>query len=306
MTTLNAPAPSRLGSVLRSLLFVPAINDRYIDKAHIRGADGIVLDLEDSIADSEKAAARRKAPAGLERLAANGVRNLLVRINSSPRLTVHDLEAVVVPALAGVILPKCRSADHVRAISEIMLSLELERGFAPGSIALGVRVETADAFFHMHEIAAADPRVAFFGLGGEDFSLAIGVEPSVDTLLYPKQQAVIAARAAGVSPIGLISSGADFTNLDAIRDVVRQSRRFGFQGASCIHPAIVPILNEEFSPSPADVERAERLVQAFRDGIEAGTASVSFEGKMVDYPVAFRAERLLADHAAIAALAKTA
>jgi citrate lyase subunit beta/citryl-CoA lyase len=279
--------------VARSLLFVPANVDKYIDKAHTRGADIILLDVEDSIALSEKDNARRRVAAASQRLSRNGVRRIFVRINNPVRMAVRDLEAIISPLINGIILPKSQTAEQVRMISEVISELEAERGMEVGATELGARIETAPAFFKMDEIAAADPRVTSFGLGGEDFSFAIGVEPSPETMLYPKQRAVIAARAAGVTPIGLVGSGADFTNLDVFREVVRKSRRFGFEGSSCIHPAIVPILNEEFTPPVEEVERAERLLDTFSESIAAGVGAVSFEGKMIDYPVAFRAERIV-------------
>lgn len=284
---------------LRSLLFVPVNVDRFIDKAHTRGADAIILDLEDSIALSEKDDARRRVPAASARLAENGVEQIFVRINNPIRMAVRDLEAAISPSITGIILPKAQSAEQVRMISAIIGELEIERGMEPGTTSLGARIETAAAFFKMDEIAAADPRITSFGLGGEDFSFAIGVEPAADTLIYPKQRAIIAARAAGVTPIGLVGSGADFSDLEGFRNLVRQSRRFGFEGSSCIHPAVVPILNEEFTPPREDVERAERLLDTFYKAIASGTGAVSFEGKMIDYPVAFRAERLVARYRAL-------
>lgn len=285
--------PKKEPLIARSLLFVPANVDRFIDKAHTRGADGIILDVEDSIALSEKAEARKRVQGAAKRLRDNGVKLIFVRVNNPIRLCVPDLEEVISPLIDGIVLPKAQSAEQVRMVSELIGELEAERGMTVGATQLGARIETAPAFFKMDEIATADPRVTSFGLGGEDFSFAIGVEPSPETLIYPKQRAIIAAHAAGVTPIGLVGSGADFTRLDDFREMVRKSRRFGFQGSSCIHPAIVPILNEEFTPPEAEVERAQRLLDTFDEAIAAGIGAVSFEGKMIDYPVAFRAERMV-------------
>lgn len=294
-------AVNELVLVVRSLLYVPLMVPRFIQKAHGRGADGIILDLEDSIALEKKAEARSRFADSAALLNEKGVDQLFVRINQALRLAIPDLEAVVSPLIRGLVLPKAESAEHVRMISAVVTELEEERGIRPGSILLAVRVETADAFFRLSEIASADPRVKVFGLGGEDFSLSIGIEPAADTLMQPKQMAVIAARAAGASPHGLIGSSAEFSDLDKLRAVVRQSRRFGFEGASCIHPAMVPILNEGFGIPAEEIELAIRISEAFDAALQAGSASIGFEGRMVDYPVAFRARRLLARQKAIQA-----
>ncbi|MGH6619984.1 MAG: HpcH/HpaI aldolase/citrate lyase family protein [Alphaproteobacteria bacterium] len=286
--------------VYRSLLYMPVNEERFLAKAHTRGADAIILDLEDSVALQEKAAARKLLPAAAKRLADKGI-DVVARVNSPIRLCIPDLEEVVGPHVKGIWLPKCRSVDHVQMIAETIAELEAERGMEVGSTWMAARIETAQSFLRIGEISAAHPRVRAVGLGGEDFSLSIGVEPSQDTLIYPKQQAIIAAYAAGVAPLGLVSSSADFSDLDTMRQVVRQSRRFGFIGASCIHPAVVPILNEGFRPTPDEVERAQRVSSAFYAAVKEGKASIQVDGKMVDYPVAYRADRVLERDALIRA-----
>jgi citrate lyase subunit beta / citryl-CoA lyase len=190
-------------------------------------------------------------------------------------------------------LPKAESADHVKIISDVISELEIERGMEVGFIELAPRIESASAFLKMDEIAAADPRVTSFGMGGEDFALSLGVEPTSETLLYPKQRMMIAARAAGITPIGLVGSGTSYADPEALTALVRKSRQFGFEGATCIHPAAVPILNKEFMPTLEEVERAKRLLAVFQKSIADGVGAINFEGQMVDYPVAFRSERLL-------------
>ena len=111
--------------------------------------------------------------------------------------------------------------------------------------------------------------------------------------------ALFAARAAGIMPLGMIGTVADYQDLDAVRDTIRRSRRFGFEGASCIHPSVVPILNEEMAPSPDEVGQAERIVEAYRKAETEGQGAIAVDGKMVDVPVAVRARALLRRHAAI-------
>ena len=162
-------------------------------------------------------------------------------------------------------------------------------------------IESPAAFFQMPAIAAASPRLAAMNIGGEDFALETGMEPSEATLLMPKQQMIFAARAAGIMPLGFIDSLASFGDLDAFAQMVQRSRRFGFMGAGCIHPGQVPIVNQYYSPSPEDVAYAARIVEGNAAHAAAGRGSWSLDGKMIDVPVVVRAERLLERHAAIMA-----
>ena len=123
--------------------------------------------------------------------------------------------------------------------------------------------------------------------------------PTAEALFMPKQQLAIAARAAGILPLGFIGTVADFKDLDAFRETVRRSRRLGFRGASVIHPSQVPILNEEFAPSADEVASARKIVAAYDEAIAAGRGSIAVDGKMIDVPVVLRAQELLAIHEAI-------
>ena len=157
-------------------------------------------------------------------------------------------------------------------------------------------IETPDAWFQMRDIAKADRRIVALTLGGEDFALTMGMLPTAEALLMPKQQLAIAARAAGILPLGFIGTVADYKDLAAFRETVRRSRRLGFRGASVIHPAQIPILNEEFSPSVDDVASARRIVAAYDEAVAAGRGSISVDGKMIDVPVVLRAQETLAIH----------
>jgi citrate lyase subunit beta/citryl-CoA lyase len=151
----------------------------------------------------------------------------------------------------------------------------------------------------MPEIAKADTRIVALTLGGEDFALSVGMLPTAEGLFMPKQQLAIAARAAGILPLGFIGTVADYKDLDAFRETVRRSRRLGFRGASVIHPAQIPILNEEFAPSADEVASARKIVAAYDEAVAAGRGSISVDGKMVDVPVVLRAQEVLAISAAI-------
>ncbi|WP_075222158.1 HpcH/HpaI aldolase/citrate lyase family protein [Acuticoccus yangtzensis] len=294
----RAPLPA-----WRSLLYVPVNVESYVAKAHLRGADAIILDLEDSIAVGDKAAARELVGDAARRAGAGGA-DILVRINRPLELAVADIAAAVCAEVAGFLLPKIDSASHLRLLAEVTLNAEIARGLPPGHTVFVPMVETAEAFPRMHEIAAAHPRNVAMSLGGEDFALATHSEPSPEVLLYPKQQLVIAARAAGILPVGLIGTVADYQDIDAVRETARRSRRFGFAAGSGIHPAVVPALNEGFGPSPEECASAYRVIEAFAAAERAGRGSVEVDGRMVDIPVVeraravvARAERLAARHA---------
>ncbi|MBT3307073.1 MAG: CoA ester lyase, partial [Alphaproteobacteria bacterium] len=157
------------------------------------------------------------------------------------------------------------------------------------------------ALFRAQEIAAADPRNTASFLGGEDFATAAGMVPDPETLFLPKMTVLFAARAAGITPLGMIGTVADYKDLGAVRENIRRSRKFGFEGASCIHPSVVPLLNAEMAPSGKEVDNAERIVKAYAQAEKEGLGAITIDGMMVDVPVAVRARALLARHAAIRA-----
>lgn len=286
--------------VWRSLLYVPTVQPRFIEKAAERGADAIILDLEDSVPLPEKPRGRAALPDAIKQVARNGA-DVVVRCNRPIRELVKDLDAAIVPGVRAVALPKLDSAEHVRLIAEMMEELEAERGLPIGAIGIMAMVETAAAFFRMDEIAAAHARVITLGLGSEDFTLSVDMAPEAEGLFYPKQQSVIAARAAGILPLGFVGSIADISDLDAFRKTIQRSRRLGFACASCVHPRQIPILNEEFSPAPTDVDYARRMLQCWDATLAKGLGAVNFEGKMIDIPIVERARNLLARHEAIVA-----
>jgi citrate lyase subunit beta/citryl-CoA lyase len=282
----------------RSLLFVPVTAEKFVRTGADRGADGIILDLEDAVAPSEKERARTLIADALPQVSRTGC-DVLVRVNRPWRLLVRDLEAAVIPGVAALMLTKVDSPEHVHACAEIVEELESERGLIPGSVQFVVLVETAAGFFRIEAIAKSHPRVVALSLGTEDFTADVGMLPDPEALLYPKQHMLFAARAAGILPMGFIGSIADFRDQDAFRAIVRRSKRFGFVGASAIHPLQVPVLNEEFGVAPAEVERAERMVAAYDAAFAQGLGAVQFEGAMIDVPVVQRAKNVIARAAAI-------
>jgi citrate lyase subunit beta / citryl-CoA lyase len=276
----------------RSLLFVPVTAEKFVRTGADRGADGIILDLEDAVAPSQKERARTLIADAIPQVARTGG-DVLVRVNRPWRLLVRDLEAAVIPGVAALMLTKVDSAEHVQAVAEIVAELEAERGLPADRIKFVVLVENAAGFFRIEAIAKAHPRVVALSLGTEDFTADVGMLPDPDALLYPKQHTLFAARAAGILPMGFVGSIADFRDQEAFRAIVRRSKRLGFVGASAIHPLQVPVLNEEFGVTEVDVDRAQRMVAAYEAAFAQGLGAVQFEGAMIDVPVVERAKNVL-------------
>ena len=281
-------------------MYVPVNVEKYIEKAHTRGADCIQLDLEDSVQAAEKDSARRLVPAAARRVRRGGG-DVVVRINSPYEVTVKDLEFSICADVDGIAITKAQSAEHVRKIDEAISVLEAKRGLRQGHTRLIAMIETPGAFFQMPAIAQSSARLAAMNIGGEDFALETGMEPTEEALLMPKQQMVFAARSGGLMPLGFIASVAGFGNWEAFGQMVRRSRQFGFMGAGCIHPGQVPIVNREYSPSPDEISYARRVIEENAKAEAGGRASFAIDSKMIDVPVVERARRLLARLAAIEA-----
>ena len=286
--------------VWRSLLYVPVNVDRFVDKAHTRGADCIQLDLEDSVPAAEKDRARSLVRAAAAKVRRGGA-DVIVRINRPLSLAVRDIEASVCPDVIGLAIPKVDGPSHVRLLDELAGELEQRAGLSAGHTKFIVMIETPQAFFEMRAIAQASPRVVGMNIGGEDFALACGIHADGEALLSVKQQMIVAARAAGVMPLGFIDSVADFSDRERFRAMARRSRRLGFDGASCIHPGQVKIVNEEYSPGEEELAYARRVIDADREARKAGRGAFQIDGMMIDIPVVARAQRLLARFEAISA-----
>lgn len=284
----------------RSLLFVPVLSEKFLRGAAGRGADAIQLDLEDAIPPADKETARAAVAPAAERLAAEGC-EVVVRINRPWRMAVRDMEAAVGAHVCALTLPKVPDAGHVRAIAGVLDELERERGLTPGHTRLIAMIETAEGVTNAETIAAAHPRLCGMIVGAEDLAVDMIMRPTPDAVRHANLRTLTAARAAGIAPLGFVGSLADFSDLDALRAQIAEARELGFSGAFAIHPAQVAVMNEGFSPSTAEVARAEALTAAFDQALAEGRGAFSFEGKMIDLPVIEQARAVLAQRDAIAA-----
>jgi citrate lyase subunit beta / citryl-CoA lyase len=286
--------------IRRSLLIMPIQNSRFVERACSRGADALMLDLEDSIPWAEKENARRMIPSVLPIVTRGGV-PVFIRINKPPEHLFPDLKLSVRPGVAGICLPKVESAREVRDLELAVEALEKNSGMKPGTIIFDLMIESPLGTLNLDEISNASTRTQSLTLGPEDYCRELGVEPSVEgiELIHPLAEIVTICKARGIMPTGLLGSIGEFRDLAKFEQYARRAKQMGCEGASCIHPDQVQILNQAFSPDPAKVESARRMVEAFDEGLKKGTASVSVGGQMVDIPVYNRAKALLAQRQAI-------
>ena len=286
---MTRPAPP----LWRSILYVPGNVAKFIDRAHERGADCILVDLEDSVPPAEKPTARAMLPETMKKVVRGGA-DVAVRINRPMRLALADLEAAVRPGLAALFVTKTEGVQHLRLLDEVVTELERERCMAPGSVGFGVMIEHPRALAELNDIAERGPRVISMMLGGEDFALETGSAPGDETLELPKRLVAFAAQAQGVAALGILGTVADYTDPAAYRKSADRARRFGFSGATCVHPGLVAALNEAFTPTAEEIAQARKLIAADAKAAAEGRGSFTVDGKMIDVPVIDRARRLLA------------
>jgi citrate lyase subunit beta/citryl-CoA lyase len=271
------------------MLFVPGHKPSWAEKAIAAGTDAIILDLEDSVPAADKAAARAAVRETIGRLHGSGPRaDVWVRPNSfDSGLFGADAEAVMVPGLAGLLLPKVFAAEEIVRIDAVVSHIEAREGLEAGSAGLIVSFETAASIARSDEIAASSRRVSgLFGITGPnaDIGRELGFEFTPDGLesLYARSRVIVAARAAGLHhPVTGVWQ--DIRDLDGFRRFALDARRLGYRGMVCIHPSHVAIAGEVFTPSPATVDSCRRLIAAFRQAEAQGSAAVDFEGQHVDY-----------------------
>ncbi len=287
---------------LRSWLYVPGDNDRKLAKADGSGADAVVLDLEDSVAEKNRPNARLKVRAFLD---ARPIRErkyqLWVRINAFDDAALVDLAAVVGGAPDGIVLPKIDSPDDVARLGYHLDALEVREGIALGQTRIvAVATETPAAVLRLPEFANAKlPRLLGLNWGAEDLSAAIGASTNVDssgrwalTYRWTRSAVLLAAKAAGVQAIETVY--VDYKDTEGLRASCREAAQEGFTSRAAIHPDQVGPINETFAPSSEDVALARKIVAAFDQAEGVGT--IGIDGKMFDIPHLKRARHVLDLH----------
>ncbi len=277
----------------RSLMFVPANNQRFIESAARRNADALILDLEDSIPPVAKAGAREGLSQAVKTLEEADAA-LVVRVNRPLRLLVPDIEAAVLPHVRALVLPKVEGPEILKELDGLIAALESERGLPNGQIQIIAMIETALGLTHAAVIAGATARVRALVLGPEDLSVSLGCAVEPDILAHAAMTVLVAARSAGVTPLGYPGSMANHTDLVAYRGWLERGRAMGFEGAFCIHPQQVSILNEVFGVREVEQRWAEAVLDAYGEHERQGRGAFVFEDKMIDAPLIEKARRILA------------
>lgn len=282
----------------RSWLFVPGDQPARIIKAQASGADAVIMDLEDAVVAPRKAEARRHIAAALQAAAGRRPTALWVRINplSSP-LVSDDLAAIVAHQPDGIVLPKPDSGQDVRTLDGLLTDMEAKAGVPQGRIRiLPIATETPRSVFALHTYAGVSARLAGLTWGAEDLPAAVGASVSrwpdgsfTDLCRMARSLCLAGAAAADVPAIEGVYPA--FRDLDGLKAYAIHGRDEGFTGMMAIHPAQVAVINEVFTPSAAEIERARRIVAVFAANPNAGVQHL--DGAMLDAPHLKQAQRLL-------------
>ena len=282
-------------SVARSHLYVPGDKPEVLAKALGRGADALIVDLEDAVAPASKDAARKVVAQWLSGLpaAADNPVQVWIRINSGD-MGHTDVRAVLSPAVTGVVAAKTESAEELVALHAVLTAMEDKIELPAGSIGVVPLLESANAVLNALSIAKA-PRVQRLQVGEADLRADIGVELGADgrELLYVRSQVVLISAAAGIDPpVGPVDT--NFRDTEALAESTRAVKRMGYVGRACIHPAQAAIVNEVFTPTADEVAAAKDLIARFDAAMAAGDGvCLDAQGRMVDEAVVRQARRTL-------------
>ena len=286
----------RTKNSLRAMLFIPGSSEKMFEKIPTLSPGAFIFDLEDSVTPGEKERARRLVG---DFLRENGDQyELHVRINSitSPYWEA-DLASVITSKLSGIVVPKVEHPDDLRTLNWRIDSIAGKLGQNLDHMGLTATIETAAGVRSVYDIAEVGGHLRRLSFGGGDFALDLGLDwPDEDgvpeIMLLAKSELVLASRAAGLEPP---HDGAytNYRDTEGLAREARQSRRLGFAGKHVIHPMQIAIVNDIFQPSPRQIERAQRIVAAFRLAEESGNGAVGIDGELVDYAIVERARRLL-------------
>lgn len=277
----------------RAMMFVPGNNPGMLQNAGIYQADTVILDLEDSVAISEKDAARDLVYQAIKTISYPC--EVGVRINHiSTPYGRKDLERVLLAKPDLIRLPKAESAEEIQEIDAIITAAEEANGFEPGSIRMMAAIETAKGLRQAYEIATASPRMEALAIGGEDFlaDLKTSRTRHGGELAVARGQLVLAARAAGIQVIDSVFS--DIRDEEGFIAETTRIKEMGFDGKSVVNPRQIKLIYQIFAPAEKEIDLAERIIEAYQEALAKNSGVISLNGKMIDTPVVLRAERTLA------------
>lgn len=277
----------------RTMMFVPGNNPSMMRDAHIYGPDSIMFDLEDSVSINEKDSARMLVYHALKTINYGTVEKV-VRINPlSTPYGKQDVEAMVKAGVQVIRMPKTETAQEVKDLEAEIERVEREIGKEVGSTLIMAAIESALGVVNAYAIATASKRMMGIALGAEDYCANLKTQRSREgtELLLARQTIVVAARAAGIDALDTVFS--DLNDMEAFKNEVRFIKQLGFDGKSIINPRQIGPVNEVFTPTPAEIEKAKRIVAALKEAEAKGSGVISLNGKMIDKPVVIRAQRTL-------------
>ena len=273
-----------------SRLYLPGNTPGLMINAGLHSADGIILDLEDSVAPEKKDEARILVRNALRQINFYGAEKM-VRINQGRR-GLDDLHFVIPHNVNLILVPKCESADFIlqvdKEISEIKKKFNLKE-----HVFLMPIIESALGVEHSFEIACASENIVALAIGLEDYTADLGVTRTVEgnESFYARTRLVVAARAANIQPIDSVFS--DVADMEALKQNVLISKSLGFEGMGCIHPRQIPVIRQGFSPDQAEIEKSKKIVLAFETAKLKGLGVVALGSKMIDPPVVARAQKII-------------
>lgn len=282
----RADGPSARDRLRRSRLYLPGNEPKFHVNAGLHGPDGIILDLEDSVAPAEKDAARAVVRNALRAVDFRGAERM-VRINQGER-GLEDLDWIVPHGCQLVLIPKVEDPEQVRAVDRRIAALRQQHGVRHEILLMPI-VESALGAWKAFAIAAAGPNVAALAIGLEDYTADIGAQRTNEgrESFWARAQVLNGARAAGVQPIDTVFS--DVEDMDGLRAGCLEAKALGFVGKGCIHPRQIAVVHEAFAPDRAEIAKAQQIVLAYEDAERRGLGVVSLGSKMIDAPVVKRA-----------------
>jgi citrate lyase subunit beta/citryl-CoA lyase len=278
----------------RSLLFVPAGRERLLESAQSVAADALVLDLEDSVPEGRKAAARTLARRWVPKLATKR-RDVFLRVNSlRSGVTRDDLMAVVQKGLVGIVLPKTESPQDLRDLDVLLREAEMEHGVRPGDVRTIALIESARGVLRCEDIARASDRLCAISVGAEDYTYDIGVRRDADGTALQHIRAVVVqvATAYGLAPID--TPFADVKDEAGLIAETQLAKAIGLKGKYAVHPSQIAAINRVFSPTKDEIADARAIIDVYEAAVARGLGAVSLDGRMVDAPIAERARALIA------------
>jgi citrate lyase subunit beta/citryl-CoA lyase len=277
----------------RTMLYVPGSNSGMLRDAHIYGPDSIMFDLEDSVSLAEKDSARSLVYNALTTID-YADKETVVRVNAlNTEFGMEDLKAMVAAAPDLIRLPKAETAEDIITADKIITDLEAHYGMAHNSIGLMAAIESALGIINAYQIAMASPRMVGIAIGAEDFVTDLKTTRS-DTgveLLTARSMLVYAARAAGISALDTVYS--DVNNEEGFRKEVTLIKQLGFDGKSVINPRQIEPTHAIFAPTEKELHYAQRVLEAIKEANRKHSGVISLDGKMIDKPVAGRAQRII-------------